>query len=249
MLRMTALSVRQCSRHLLAYARDGPLVNLEHVRTTVVMEQVYPPRLARKGDLPKVKIRNRVLKMVDRAHDHKTPDITCILTDFVDGVGMRGDTVTVKRRLFRGRLLPAGLAVYASPENLEKFAREKQEKGIVDEEKLVSVFGEMTLRQLSGLYLRVPMSGDNSWVLTPKHVRIALRKMGVEVKEHCISLPQQPITGPEEFPFSITMNGAKSVQVKGRVILRFNDPSQNEHVELPPVWSSSKKSNRTDETS
>ena len=39
---------------------------------------------------------------------------------------MRGETVTVKRRLFRGKLYPAGLAVYASPENLEKFAKESE---------------------------------------------------------------------------------------------------------------------------
>ena len=42
------------------------------------------------------------------------------------GVGVRGDTVTVKRRLFRGKLYPTGLAVYASPENLEKFAKERE---------------------------------------------------------------------------------------------------------------------------
>ena len=33
-----------------------------------------------------------------------------------------------------------------------------------------------TLRQLSGMYLKVPMSGDNPWILTAKHVRVALRK-------------------------------------------------------------------------
>ena len=63
------------------------VLNLVHLplQTTVVMEQMYPPRLAPKGYLPRVKQRNRVLKMVERVHDQKTPDITCILTDFVEG--------------------------------------------------------------------------------------------------------------------------------------------------------------------
>ncbi|XP_076439023.1 large ribosomal subunit protein bL9m-like [Babylonia areolata] len=241
MLRQAVQSVRHCTRHLLASSREAPLINMEQVRTTVIMEQEFPPRLAKKGYLPKVKLKNRILRMVDRTHDQRTPDITCIMTDFVDGVGMRGDVVTVKRRLFRNRLQPAGLAVYASPENMEKFAKEKKEKGIVDEEKLLGVFGEMTLRQLSGLYLRVPMSGDHPWVLSPKHVRIALRKTGIEAKEHCITLPQHPITGPEEFSFSITINGVKSTMAKGRVVLRFNDPSKNELPELPPTWNPPKK--------
>lgn len=46
----------------------------------------------------------------------------------VTGVGIRGDLVTVKRRLFRNKLYPAGLAVYASPENIERF--KKDEVGI-----------------------------------------------------------------------------------------------------------------------
>ncbi|KAK7096509.1 large ribosomal subunit protein bL9m-like isoform X1 [Littorina saxatilis] len=282
MLRTALQSTRQCSQRLLTTHKDAPLLNLEHVRTTVIMEQMFPPKLARKGALPKVTQKNRVLNFVDRVHAHKTPDITCILTDFVEGVGIRGDTVTVKRRLFRGKLFPAGQAVYATDENVEKFTREKQEKGIKEEAKPLGVYGEMTVKQLAGMYLKVPMSGDNSWVLTPKNVRVALRKagvevkesckekktqvnvgvsahepsrrrrmillvcfQGVEVKESCITLPQEAITGPEEFNFRITVNGVKSVMVKGRVVLRHNDPSKDERIELPPTWLPTTKIKKT----
>ncbi|XP_070177668.1 large ribosomal subunit protein bL9m-like isoform X2 [Littorina saxatilis] len=194
MLRTALQSTRQCSQRLLTTHKDAPLLNLEHVRTTVIMEQMFPPKLARKGALPKVTQKNRMLNFVDRVHAHKTPDITCILTDFVEGVGIRGDTVTVKRRLFRGKLFPAGQAVYATDENVEKFTREKQ---------------------------------------------------GVEVKESCITLPQEAITGPEEFNFRITVNGVKSVMVKGRVVLRHNDPSKDERIELPPTWLPTTKIKKT----
>ncbi|KAK7096504.1 hypothetical protein V1264_005793 [Littorina saxatilis] len=211
MLRTALQSTRQCSQRLLTTHKDAPLLNLEHVRTTVIMEQMFPPKLARKGALPKVTQKNRVLNFVDRVHAHKTPDITCILTDFVEGVGIRGDTVTVKRRLFRGKLFPAGQAVYATDENVEKFTREKQEKGIKEEAKPLGVYGEM----------------------------------GVEVKESCITLPQETITGPEEFNFRITVNGVKSVMVKGRVVLRHNDPSKDERIELPPTWLPTTKIKKT----
>lgn len=40
-------------------------------------------------------------------------------------LGVRGDLVSVKKSLGRNRLLPQGLAVYASPENRQLFEEEK----------------------------------------------------------------------------------------------------------------------------
>ena len=57
-----------------------------------MVERLFPPRLAPKGCLPKVMQKNRILKVVDRVHNHKTPDITCILTDFVDGEREQSET-------------------------------------------------------------------------------------------------------------------------------------------------------------
>lgn len=42
------------------------------------------------------------------------------------GLGSRGDIVSVKKSVGRNRLLPQGLAVYASPENRQLFEEEKQ---------------------------------------------------------------------------------------------------------------------------
>ena len=57
-----------------------------------MVERLFPPRLAPKGCLPKVMQKNRILKVVDRVHNHKTPDITCILTDFVEGEREQSET-------------------------------------------------------------------------------------------------------------------------------------------------------------
>ena len=45
---------------------------------------------------------------------------------YFEGVGIRGDVVTVNRDTFHDELFPAGLAVYASPENIEEFEEERK---------------------------------------------------------------------------------------------------------------------------
>ncbi|KAK7471804.1 hypothetical protein BaRGS_00035543 [Batillaria attramentaria] len=220
---MLRSAVRSVTRNFLSTQfKMAPLYNMEQVRNTVVVERMYPTQLAKRGQMPRIRPRNMVYKFVDRVHDKKTPNISCILTGFVEGVGVRGEQVLVKRSLFRNKLYPAGLAVYATPDNLAMFAEEKK-----------------TLKQLAGLYLRVHMSGDNSWLLNTTHVKVALRRVGVEgveVGEECISLPREPITQPGEFTFQITVNGVKSATVKGCIILRHNDPAKDEFVPLPKLW-------------
>ena len=45
---------------------------------------------------------------------------------YKSGIGIRGDVVSVKRDLFHNELFPGGLAVYASPENIEEFEEERR---------------------------------------------------------------------------------------------------------------------------
>ena len=39
----------------------------------------------------------------------------------IAGLGFAGDQMTIKKRLARNTLLPSGLAIYASPENILKY--------------------------------------------------------------------------------------------------------------------------------
>jgi hypothetical protein len=48
----------------------------------------------------------------------------CLLFSLSE-LGVRGDLVSVKKSVGRNRLLPQGLAVYASPENKKLFEEEK----------------------------------------------------------------------------------------------------------------------------
>ena len=91
------------------------------------------------------------------------------------------------------------LAVYASPENLTKYAN------IVIPENSAQYSSEITQRQLplvSKIVVPIVMSGDRSneqWTVEPWHIRISLRiYAGVYLdNDECIKMPDnKSIAGP-----------------------------------------------------
>ncbi|RUS70535.1 hypothetical protein EGW08_021701, partial [Elysia chlorotica] len=111
---------------------------------TIVMERVFPVPLGKHGGLPgpdEVNELHKILRPVERLVYPQ--EMECILTDFVEGVGIRGDLVKVKRSVFHEELYPASLAVYASPENIAEFEEERKAKGIERLESRLGVFARM----------------------------------------------------------------------------------------------------------
>ncbi|GFR62053.1 50S ribosomal protein L9 [Elysia marginata] len=130
----------------------------------------------------------------------------CILTDFVEGLGIRGDLVKVKRSVFHEELYPALLAVYASPENMAEFKEERKAKGIEKLESRLGVFARMAMKELNHLQLEVPMSTDQEWTLDKTHVQVAFRLQGVELDQDCIVLPEEPVTDFGEFTLEVKVD-------------------------------------------
>lgn len=64
----------------------------------------------------------------------KQPNIDVVLVSYVDGIGNVGDRVSVKPTVAYNSLLLPGLAVYATPENVGKYAN----KGEIKEEEVHS---------------------------------------------------------------------------------------------------------------
>ncbi|KAL5007604.1 hypothetical protein ScPMuIL_016410 [Solemya velum] len=210
-------------------------LHLTQTRNTVIVERKYPVNLHNKGSHPRLKAKNYIYKVVDYKNSRPVPNIDCLLTDYVEGIGVAGEIVNVKRRLFRNRLYPAGLAVYPTEEALEDMAEIRE--AMKAEDNRLSQYAKMTVRQLAGLHMRIPMSGDNLWVLNKTHIRVALRKMGVEVKEDCITLPTEPVTEPQEVEIGLSINNAVDVKVRGTIYHIFKDRSRNVLPEnLPKVW-------------
>uniref|UniRef100_A0AAA9SPQ4 Large ribosomal subunit protein bL9m n=2 Tax=Bos TaxID=9903 RepID=A0AAA9SPQ4_BOVIN len=99
--------------------------SLSHSRGTVIVERWWKVPLAGEGRKPRLHRRHRVYKLVEDTKHRPKENLELILTQSVDELGVRGDLVSVKKSVGRNRLLPEGLAVYASPENKKLFEEEK----------------------------------------------------------------------------------------------------------------------------
>lgn len=143
-----------------------------------------------------------------------------VLTAFVDGIGSKGDVVSVKQNVAYNKLLLPGLAVYKTPENLVRYAKTTIN---TDEIEHSSPFAQRTVNVLESRILAIIMNKDNPWVLQPWHVRASLRKIGVNAVEEAIELPETPITGPDllkqnkEFVVTVTVNGLEKAKVRCRI--------------------------------
>ena len=107
-------------------------------------------------------------------------------------------------------LMYPGLAVYASPENLEIY------KDIIIPEDAVQFSSKSVQRsypELSRKVICLKMHDVNPWTVEKWHIRVALRKHGIHVNDDsCISINAQPISGPnmelqgKEFCAKITVS-------------------------------------------
>ncbi|XP_050389417.1 39S ribosomal protein L9, mitochondrial [Patella vulgata] len=210
-------------------------INVNQIRTTIIMKRKHPVQLFKEGNLPRIKRRNELYDIVEIQHTKPTPDIKCILTEYVEGVGGKGDVVEIKRSLFRNQLYPLKLAIYASPENLAENELLVKDMAASNQPRLTA-FAKKTMNKLEKLHLPIPMSGDNPWTLNKQHVKLALRKVGVEVEEHCITLPEEPITQKQDLHILISVNNFEPQKIDAYIRIVYKDPSKNDLEELPQIW-------------
>ncbi|RMB93942.1 hypothetical protein DUI87_29678 [Hirundo rustica rustica] len=104
----------------------------------------------RGGSAPAPRGGHRVFRLLRDGKHASRGDMELLLTRSVQDLGSRGDVVSVRKQLGRNKLLPQGLAVYPSPENIRKFQEEKE-----------------TLEFLRRCRLRVGMKNNVRWELSP----------------------------------------------------------------------------------
>ncbi|XP_061872110.1 large ribosomal subunit protein bL9m [Colius striatus] len=197
----------------------GRALSLSHSRDTVIVERWWQVPLAKEGQEPWLHPRrHRVYRLLeDTKHRPKEP-LQLILTQAVEGLGHRGDVVSVKKHVGRNKLLPQGLAVYASPENRDRFEQEKlQQEGKL--EALQTQSGERTIKFLQRCRLEVGMKNNVQWELNNEIVaRHFLKNLRVFVPPHALRLPEEPITRWGEYWCDVTVNGLDTVRVPMSVV-------------------------------
>lgn len=73
------------------------------------------------GERKRLKARHYIYDLIKDEHVQNQPDMEVILTSYVEGLGNIGDKVSVRPHKAYNDLLLPRLAVYASPENIEKY--------------------------------------------------------------------------------------------------------------------------------
>lgn len=143
-----------------------------------------------------------------------------MLTAFVEGIGDKGDIVSLRPNLAYNKLLLPGLAVYKSPESIQKYAKTEAEKEVIEHS---SPYAQRTVNMLERRILAVVMNKETPWVIEPWHIRASLRKAGVNAVEEAIELPKEKITGPDlkkqnkEFYVTVTVNNVEKAKVRCRI--------------------------------
>lgn len=204
----------------------------------MILKRRWPVFMHKKNGPPKrLKAKDYVYDMIeDTVHRKHTNDTKLVLTTFVDGIGARGDIISVKPNTAYNKLLLPGLAVYHTPENVAKYARKE---GDIEKEAHSSPSAQRCVNILNSLVMGIPMNKHNPWVLEPWHVRAALRRAGINVlDDKCIELPAEKITGPDlnkqnkEFIVTVTVNNCEKARLRCRIHHWTNDIEQR----LPYVF-------------
>ncbi|XP_069041517.1 large ribosomal subunit protein bL9m isoform X2 [Lepisosteus oculatus] len=160
----------------------SPVRNLSQsvCRQTVVVERWWQVPLSEEGRPPRLHPRrHQVYRLVEDTKHGPREKLELILTQTVPKLGGRGDVVFVKKSLGRNKLLPEGLAVYASPENRQMFEEERRKlwEG-KPEERVQTRTGELTVQYLKRCHLEVGMKNNVKYELTKEIVcRQLLRRV------------------------------------------------------------------------
>lgn len=160
----------------------------------------------------------------------KRPDVSVILLDHVEGLGVAGDIVSVRPGKARWELILPKRAVYKSAFNLEYY------KDLIGQKQKVgpsSAIVTYTQKEFENTVFNLCMSAETPWTVEKWHVRACLRRSGVVAPDDAIEMPEEPITGPDPkkndkvFVVYITINGQERSPV--RILLTQTDFPLSSH--------------------
>ncbi|XP_071381215.1 large ribosomal subunit protein bL9m-like isoform X2 [Centroberyx affinis] len=197
------------------------------VKNTVVVERWWQVPLSKEGSPPRLyPRRHRVYRMVENTTHSPKDKMELILTQTVDKLGGRGDTVFVKKSVGRNKLLPQGLAVYPSPENKHIFAEELRllHEGR-PEDRVQTRTGQLTVDFLKRSELKIQKIPSVEYSLTKEIVcRQLFKKLGIVVPPHALRLPDEPINNLGDYWCEVTVNGINTVRIPMSLV-PYEDPS------------------------
>ena len=150
---------------------------------------------------------------------NRKPRLAIILTQDVYKLGVKGQIVKVKHGYGRNHLLPQGMAVYATPDNIKQHNAFEATKGSSTGNEV-----EHLANFLSGKVLTVRHDPDSKSAIFEQHISRAFESdLGVHVPLDCIDL-DEPIVNfdePEKHLVNIRLDESTLVSVPITVDLKY----------------------------
>ena len=137
-----------------------------------------------------------------------------ILLEKIHNLGQLGDKVRVRPGYGRNFLIPQGKAVYATPENVEKFEAQRAELEKIQAEALANAQERAEkLNQVAVTIMRkVAGEGKLFGSVGTIDIAAAVKEAGVDLAKHEVLLPEGPFRSIGTFPVDIQLHG--DVQAK-----------------------------------
>lgn len=150
-----------------------------------------------------------------RQKPNKKPRLSIILTQDVHKLGVKGQIVKVKHGYGRNHLLPKGMAVYSTQDNIKELDAFEVTKGVSSDNEV-----EYIANLLNGEVLTVHHDPDSKSAVFEQHISCAFkRNFGIHVPLDCIELGEPIVDFDEPKKHSITIRLDKSSQVSMPVIV------------------------------
>ncbi|VUZ43512.1 unnamed protein product [Hymenolepis diminuta] len=184
-------------------------------RNITYLRQKYPERVpcyvTLNGGTQEITVEQQIY--IEGEKEKENPVIEVLLSDSVPGLGAKGSLVKIHRNRFWNNLYLRKLAELPTPERIRQLQSEHSSV----------LFGHSyeVQQRLLNMTLYIPMNPNIDWTLSPKHVMVAFRRVGVIVPEEGITLPDKPVTSStlEEFPVNVNIENKVTVPVKSRIFL------------------------------
>lgn len=140
-----------------------------------------------------------------------------ILLENIYNLGELGETVNVKAGYGRNFLVPRGLAVPATKDNVAKFeARREELQRQADERLAASEARKEAIEQLDEVLFEVPVSPEGRLYgsINPHEIAGKLTDMGYPVEKAEVDMPEGPIREPGEFTVGLILHADVQTEIK-----------------------------------
>lgn len=144
-----------------------------------------------------------------------------ILLENIYNLGDLGDTVSVRPGYGRNFLLPRGLAVPATRENVEKFEARREELQRHANERLAAAEARReAIDALDEVHFAVPVSPEGRLYgsINPQEISARLTEMGYTVEKSEVDIPEGPIREPGEFTVGLILHADVQTEIRIQVV-------------------------------